>query len=225
MTESSYPLDFNAMPALDRWVLRPAKARDRAKISTLTYKLHRTAIPKPPWHYWIGGCLTGLGLALAWHYPTGVLAVLLSTMPLWVAIALAVLLAGQEHQRNWDQYWVIESEGELIACGRLDIHSDHSEIYDLFVLPEWRAQGLGAALMQQMVQKARLPIYLASLPPAVTFYQRLGFRSIPAQALPLLLAGRLSLHSPRYRRVGLQAMVFGDAKPQGRSTAAASKLS
>jgi amino-acid N-acetyltransferase len=225
MTESSYPLDLNALSAVDRWVLRPAKVRDRAKISALTYKLHRTAIPKPQWHYWIGGGLIGLLLAWAWHYPAGTVAVLLSTMPLWVSITLAVLLAEREQQRNWDQYWVIEYQGELIACGRLDIHSDHSEIYDLFVLPEWRAQGLGAALMQQLIKKARSPIYLASLPNAVMFYQRLGFRSIPAQALPLLLAGRLSLHSPRYRRVGLQAMVLGETKVQGRATALTSKSS
>jgi N-acetylglutamate synthase-like GNAT family acetyltransferase len=201
-----FKLDSPLRP--DRCLLRPAQRSDRAKIAALTRQLHRTAVPHPSWHYWVGGGLVGLLVVVVWHYPTIATAVILSTTPLWVAIGLAFVLADQEQQRNWDQYWVLEYEQALVACGRLDIHRDHSEIYDLFVVPEWRQHGIGRALMNQLIQQARFPIYLASLSNATGFYQRLGFYPIAAQGLPVFLAGRLSLNSPRYRRVGLQAMIM-----------------
>ncbi len=195
--------------------LRPAQRHDRQKIAALTRQLHRTAIPQSPWHYWVGGGMLGLILALAWHYPTVAMAMFLSTMPLWVAILLAFAIADHEQQSNWDQYWVLEYGDELVACGRLEIHHNHSEIYDLFVMPEWRQRGMGRRLMQQLIASARLPIYLASLPKATTFYQGLGFGPIAGDRLPHLLASRLSLTSPRYRQVGLQAMMLNHRLPSG----------
>jgi N-acetylglutamate synthase-like GNAT family acetyltransferase len=151
-------------------------------------------------------------MAVIWRYPGETTAVIVSSMPLWVSILLVIVVADYEQQRNWDQYWVVEYQGNLIGCGRLDLHSDHSEIYDLFVLPEWRCHGVGRAIMQQLIEKASRPIYLASLPNATQFYQHLGFKPITPQSLPIFLAGRLSLTSPRYQRVGLQAMILAQVE-------------
>lgn len=213
MPEFPQPPDFQSLETIvlaspEGFVLRPARRQDRHQITKLTRKLHRTAIPQPSWHYWLGGGIVGILLAIGWRYPSETMAVIVSSMPLWVSILLVIVIADYEQQRNWDQYWVVEYESNLIGCGRLDLHNDHSEIYDLFVLPEWRCHGVGCAIMQQLIKRATLPIYLASLPNATQFYQRLGFKPIAAQALPIFLAGRLSLTSPRYQRVGLQAMAL-----------------
>jgi N-acetylglutamate synthase-like GNAT family acetyltransferase len=203
-------------------VLRRADRADIRELVALTRQLQRTAVPRAKWQNWAAGMLIGLMLALVTHYPSVVVAVGLSTMPLWLAIGITVLIAGREQRRNWDQYWVVVyqqpvDQQQVIGCVRLDRQRDHSELYDLFVLPEWRAHGVGRALVSQLIQPEHLPIYLASLSPAIAFYARLGFRPIALQELPPLLATRLSLTSPRYQRAGLQAMTLKSTsnKPTG----------
>jgi N-acetylglutamate synthase-like GNAT family acetyltransferase len=192
-------------------VLRRADRADIRELVALTRQLQRTAVPRAKWHSWAAGGIIGLILALAAHYPRIALAVGLSTMPLWLAIGITVLIADREQRRNWDQYWVVIHQQQVyqqqvIGCVRLDRQRDHSELYDLFVLPEWRSHGVGRALVSQLIQPEHLPIYLASLSPAIAFYMRLGFQPIARQELPPLLATRLSLTSPRYQQAGLQAM-------------------
>jgi N-acetylglutamate synthase-like GNAT family acetyltransferase len=187
--------------------LRAATARDIAAIATLTRQLHRAACPAPKWHQWVAIGSATIGLIFTWHYPGIVVTVILSTSPLWLMILLIVIIGKQEQKRQWQRYWVIDYQGNLVACGRLDHHENHSEIFDVFVLPEWRSRGLGQAIVQALLQEATYPIYLASLPNAVHFYTLLGFEPIAPQKLPMFVASRLSLSSPRYRQVGLQPMV------------------
>jgi N-acetylglutamate synthase-like GNAT family acetyltransferase len=119
-----------------------------------------------------------------------------------------VWIIRQEQQQQCARYWVMEYDGQIIGCGRVDVHRQHSEIYDLFVLAEWRSCGIGQAIMQQLMAQATRPIYLASLPKAVAFYQRLGFKPIASQDLPWPLMHRLSLSNQCYRRARLQAMIL-----------------
>ncbi len=160
------------------------------------------------WQEWLAGSVMGLTIAIGWQYPSLVFALLMSSAPLWLIILFTVGIATREEQQQCERYWVMEYHGQLVGCGRIDRHPQHAEIYDLFVLPEWRSTGIGQAIMQQLIATAPRPIYLASLPPAVTFYQQFGFVPIVPRELPLLVTGRLSLNSPRYRQVGLQPMVL-----------------
>jgi N-acetylglutamate synthase-like GNAT family acetyltransferase len=188
--------------------LRPARSLDIAAIARLTRQLNRTACPAPQWHRWVVIGLGTIGLVFTWHYPGVLITVVFSTAPLWMMILLVFLIAKQEQKRQWQKYWVIEYQGILVACGRLDQHEQHSEIYDVFVLPEWRSRGLGQAIVQALLQQAIYPVYLASLPGAVRFYQAIGFERIEPQKLPMFAASRLSLSSPRYQQVGLQPMML-----------------
>jgi N-acetylglutamate synthase-like GNAT family acetyltransferase len=205
--------------AVDRCCLRPATVQDAKQIRRLTRKLHQAAmtngrsktIVQPQWPTWLVGIGVGLLCAAMWQYPHFSFALLVSSAPLWLTIGFTVCLASHEQHQQCERYWVVEAAGQLVGCGRLDRHPHHGEIYDLFVLPEWRSCGIGQAIMSQLVAQAPTPIYLASLPNAATFYHQLGFQPIAPRELPLLVAGRLSLNSPRYRQVGLQPMVFKSA--------------
>jgi N-acetylglutamate synthase-like GNAT family acetyltransferase len=193
--------------------LRPANANDRSQLHALTRQLHQSAIAQPVWPaWWVGFSLTLL-LVIVWQAPHLFIAALVSSSPIWISILLALLIAQREQQKQYDRYWVVEHHQQLIGCGRIDQHPQHAEIYDLFVRPEWRTQGIGHRIMTQLIAQTETPIYLASLPAAVNFYQRLGFTAIAPTELPPLLANRLSLHSPRYRRVGLQPMVLMATHP------------
>jgi N-acetylglutamate synthase-like GNAT family acetyltransferase len=148
-----------------------------------------------------------LAVAL-WHQPELGLVLLLGLLPLGLIGLGLWRLWRLSVSHYWKHYWVLDYRGEVIGCGRLDGHGTHSEIYDLYLLPEWRGQGLGRALVQRLVQRAQLPIYLASLPQTVTFYQGLGFETIEAGKLHPLICSRLSLNHRNYRQVGLQAMML-----------------
>jgi N-acetylglutamate synthase-like GNAT family acetyltransferase len=198
-------------PAVDRCRLRPATVQDAKQIRRLTRKLHQAAIAPPQWPTWLVSIGVGLLFAAAWQYPYFSFALLISSAPLWLTIGFTVCLASHEQHQQCERYWVVEVAGQLVGCGRVDRHPHHGEIYDLFVLPEWRSRGIGQAIMSQLVAQSPTPIYLASLPTATTFYHQLGFQPIAPRELPLLVAGRLSLNSPRYRQVGLQPMVFKSA--------------
>jgi N-acetylglutamate synthase-like GNAT family acetyltransferase len=196
--------------------LRPAHQQDGRQIRALTLKLHQAAMNNrrsatftpSKWQEWVAWSVMGLALVWCWQYPSVVLAALISSAPLWLIILFSIGVASREQQQQCERYWVMEYQGQLIGCGRLDRHPQHAEIYDLFVLPEWRSTGIGQAIMQQLIAQTSRPIYLASLPSATTFYQKLGFVPITTRELPLLVTGRLSLNSPRYRQVGLQPMVL-----------------
>ncbi|MBE9030320.1 GNAT family N-acetyltransferase [filamentous cyanobacterium LEGE 11480] len=188
--------------------LRPATVRDAKAIRQLTRRLHKTAVPQPKWQEWIAWCILSCIVILFWHHPKIGIALFLSATPLWVILVMTVLVASHDQKQQYDRYWVMDYQGQIIGCGRIDIHKQHSEIYDLFVLPEWRSCGIGQAIMHQLMAQAIQPIYLASLPKASSFYLHLGFQPVNPKDLPILLTGRLSLNSPRYRRVGLQPLVF-----------------
>jgi N-acetylglutamate synthase-like GNAT family acetyltransferase len=188
--------------------LRPARSQDGKQIRALTRQLHQTAIVQPQWHAWIAGFMLSLTIGLFWHYPSLVMAILISSTPLGLMILGTALIGRQTQHQQCEHYWVMEYQGQIIGCGRVDRHKQHAEIYDLFVLSAYRSQGVGQAIMHQLIAQAPRPIYLASLPTATPFYHRLGFVPIVARELPLMVASRLSLNSPRYRQVGLQPMVL-----------------
>jgi N-acetylglutamate synthase-like GNAT family acetyltransferase len=190
-------------------ILRPAQLQDRRAIAQLTQQLHQTAFPHgQPWRHWWLWFGVGVLAILWWHRLEWGVALLLGIVPLGLlglGLWRLLQLTGEHH---WSRYWVLDYQGAVIGCGRMDDHPTHSEIYDLYILPEWRGRGLGRALVQCLLQRARRPIYLASLPQTVTFYQGLGFQAIDARRLHPLVCNRLSLTHPNYRQVGLQAMML-----------------
>jgi ribosomal protein S18 acetylase RimI-like enzyme len=83
--------------------------------------------------------------------------------------------------RAW--YEVIVVEG--MDAGRLLVDRSESSISvaDIGLLPEYRGQGIGGALMRDVLDeaaRARLPVrlYVEPFNPALRLYRRLGFRPI-----------------------------------------------
>ncbi|MBD2326909.1 GNAT family N-acetyltransferase [Alkalinema sp. FACHB-956] len=229
MRDSALPQEF---------IIRPACRRDARSIGQLTRELANLAFSKPAsstarppvtfvqvykafqqihphphpsfqGRAWWGYFGWGVTIAIGLYYlqtlpePTGViLAWLIFGLSL---VMLAILLIPWI---NWSDYWVIEYQGTVVACAKLYLNPTHSEVYDVFVHPDWRGQGLGAALLQTLIQKATIPIYLASLPTTISFYQKLGFAPIEPWDLEPQLRTRLSINNPKFRYRGLTAMVL-----------------
>jgi GNAT superfamily N-acetyltransferase len=60
---------------------------------------------------------------------------------------------------------------------RIKLNRSHEEtkIGLLFVTANYRRRGLGSALVKRLIQEVTLPLYVHSIPDAVSFYTRLGF--------------------------------------------------
>ena len=127
-----------------------------------------------------------------------------------IGLSLAMLLWGLVLWNpliHWSEYWVVVVGQQVVACAKLSEGEETSELYDVFVGREWRGLGFGQALVQAAIAEARYPVYLASLPDAIGFYEALGFRVIGGTRLDLRLRGRLSLENPHYQKLGLTPMV------------------
>jgi amino-acid N-acetyltransferase len=97
-------------------------------------------------------------------------------------------------QLRWQQFWLIECDGQIIACGQLRDFADAQELGSLVVVPSWRKQGLGTYLTKHLIQQSTKPLYLECLGlKLVDFYASLGFNIISWQELPKSLQAKFAL--------------------------------
>ncbi|MBE7380414.1 MAG: GNAT family N-acetyltransferase [Leptolyngbya sp. SIO1E4] len=97
-------------------------------------------------------------------------------------------------QLRWQQFWVIEHQGQIIACGQLRTFAGCQELGSLVVIPAWRRQGLGTRLTQHLIQQATHPLYLECLGSMLAaFYQRLGFVPLGETELPAALRRKFGI--------------------------------
>ncbi len=97
-------------------------------------------------------------------------------------------------QLRWQQFWVIESEGHLVACGQLRNFTGAQELSSLVVVLAWRKRGLGTFLAKHLIQEATEPVYLECLGQKLAmFYTRLGFIPVSWQDLPQSLKFKFGL--------------------------------
>lgn len=106
-----------------------------------------------------------------------------------------------DQQFNWqrEQYlaafphaWFTIVMVDEQPAGRLYLaqQSDSFRVVDISLLPDYRSHGIGTQLMKNVQAEStrtRLPIRLSVVKndPAITFYERLGFRTISHQEIRL----------------------------------------
>lgn len=78
---------------------------------------------------------------------------------------------------------IVEIDGQPIGLMRVDEFSTHLHLDQLFILPEHQRQGVGRRLVTELLGRAdpmRLPLrlWVLRVNPAVSFYERLGFKII-----------------------------------------------
>ncbi|WP_315788189.1 GNAT family N-acetyltransferase [Fischerella sp. JS2] len=97
-------------------------------------------------------------------------------------------------QLNWQQFWVIECEQQVVACGQLRKFSGAQELGSLVVKANWRDRNLGSVLTQQLIHVATQPLYLECLGQRLAeFYHRFGFVPICFEDLPRSLQRKFQL--------------------------------
>ncbi|ARV62821.1 GNAT family N-acetyltransferase [Nostocales cyanobacterium HT-58-2] len=107
-------------------------------------------------------------------------------------------------QIKWQQFWVAECDGQLIACGQLRNFSGAQELGSLVVLPAWRGRGLGTVLTQHLINQATQPLYLECLGQQLAqFYSRLSFVPISFEELPSSMKRKFGLSELGKRLIGV----------------------
>jgi amino-acid N-acetyltransferase len=97
-------------------------------------------------------------------------------------------------QLRWQQFWVIEFQGDIIACGQLRNFPQAQELGSLVVTPTWRGRGLATFLTQYLITQATEPLYLECLGKQLAqFYNRFGFVQIDFENLPKSLQNKFKI--------------------------------
>jgi ribosomal protein S18 acetylase RimI-like enzyme len=90
------------------------------------------------------------------------------------------------------EFWIIERNGE--RAGRLYLHyrPEDLRIVDIAVRSDLRGQGIGGAILEQLLAAARsggygVSIHVERNNPALRLYERLGFRKIDEHGIYFLM--------------------------------------
>lgn len=119
------------------------------------------------------------------NLPPGCILRRASADDIWAIRKLVLSAKLDPTQLRWSQFWVIEWEGCVIACGQLRNFPEAQELGSLVVTVAWRGQGLGSYLTKHLIQEATQPLYLECLGSRLAeFYTRFGFVPISWQELP-----------------------------------------
>ena len=107
---------------------------------------------------------------------------------IWAIRKLVLSAKLDPTQIRWSQFWLIECEERVVACGQLRHFPGAQELGSLVVAPAWRSRGLGTYLVKHLIQEATQPLYLECLGSRLAqFYTRFGFVSVSWQELPQAL--------------------------------------
>ena len=134
---------------------------------------------------------------------------------IWAIRKLVLSAKLDPTQLRWSQFWVIECEQRLVACGQLRCFYEAQELGSLVVAPAWRGQGLGSYLTKHLIQQATQPLYLECLGSRLAqFYSRFGFVPVSWQELPKSLKvkfGFSKLISRIFPKISVTVMQYKEA--------------
>ncbi|OKH18701.1 GNAT family N-acetyltransferase [Hydrococcus rivularis NIES-593] len=131
---------------------------------------------------------------------------------MWRIRKLVLLAKLDPTQLRQSQFWIVECEGKIVACGQLRSFEGAQELGSVVVAPAWRDRGLGTYLVRHLIQSATQPLYLECLGARLaSFYSCLGFVPVSWQALPPPLKRKfgLSTLAARVFQLPLNLMQYG----------------
>lgn len=171
--------------------IRPARSSDRGTLYALLTQFREEVLPPVTSQEWslrvlAGGILGGvgihLGVSLGWQRFINLL------LGPGIIVGMGVIVATVMTWNNdWRNFWVIEHRNQLIGCAKLRCYPHYSLLHDVYVMPEWRSQGLGSQLVSHLGTRAIKPLYLTCLPRLAQFYMRLGFMPVSSKTLSPLI--------------------------------------
>lgn len=95
---------------------------------------------------------------------------------------------------RWENFLLAETEtGDLAGLGQIRRSPRCKELGSLYVREQHQGKGLGARLIAALIEQEPGDLYLECQARMVPYYQRFGFREIPARAAPPPLRSKAML--------------------------------
>jgi len=92
---------------------------------------------------------------------------------------------GDTKDMSGEQFVIAKNAEKIIGCTRIKQLIDCLELASVAVLPEYRKQGIGLALVKYILETDnRRPIYLLCFAETCNFYLKAGFNIIDLNLLP-----------------------------------------
>ena len=87
---------------------------------------------------------------------------------------------------HFDQFFVMEDGGRIVACAGLELHGDAALLRSLVVAPDARGGRLGSAVLRRVLFEARDRVggVYALTTTAEAYLSRFGFQAISRGSLP-----------------------------------------
>ncbi len=110
---------------------------------------------------------------------------------------------------KWQNFLVVAQadNGQMVGIGQIKRYRDCEELGSLVVLPEFRGQGVAAALIAALEARAGRPLYLLCGSHMQPYYERFGYHVIRWREAPGTLRLKLSFALP-FRLFGIRVLVM-----------------
>ncbi|GIV97340.1 MAG: hypothetical protein KatS3mg057_1997 [Herpetosiphonaceae bacterium] len=86
---------------------------------------------------------------------------------------------------DWPRFLVAEDDGRIVGVGQVKPHRDGSrELASIAVVPERQGQGIGTAIIHELIARNPGKLYLMCVSHMEGYYQRFGFRRLRREEMP-----------------------------------------
>ncbi len=110
---------------------------------------------------------------------------------------------------NWPRFIVAEDGGAIVGVGQVKPHRDGTrEVASIAVLPARQCQGIGTAIIQELVRRENATLYLTCRSRLQGYYERFGFRRLESRDYPPYFARMLPILNTLGRFFRVQVIVM-----------------
>ena len=110
---------------------------------------------------------------------------------------------------DWPRFIVAEDGGAIVGVGQVKPHRDGTrELASIAVLPARQGQGIGTAIMQELLRRESGTLYLTCRSRLQGYYERFGFRRLEPGDYPPYFARMLPILNTVGRFFRVQIIVM-----------------
>ena len=110
---------------------------------------------------------------------------------------------------NWPRFIVAEDGGAIVGVGQVKTHRDGTrELASIAVLPARQGQGIGTAIIQDLVRREKATLHLTCRSRLQGYYERFGFRRLESRDYPPYFARMLPILNTLGRFFRVQVIVM-----------------
>jgi amino-acid N-acetyltransferase len=167
-------------------ILRPSQIQDLPQLAALDRRwvAEMSDDRRSRWRNWAGLAFLVFAIVIALKDLRLLGWVLIGFAPIYGILGWFYYIYQHPPRQEWVNYWVVECNDRIAAAAKWEHFDSYSELQQLYVLPKWRFNRLGSALVDRLLSQTQQPIYLITDEFHQKFFARFGFKAITWDDLP-----------------------------------------